>query len=815
MTMRDDAAETGRLQELLSALGTGLDRFLTFEHPDALHPSMRWRESLDAPLPKQGVGIERIVDELLRHVIPGGSAVPRPGFSSFITTGGTTASTLASTAASIASPQRYGHTAFNFLEDLSLRWLAELFGLKGMQGVYSSGGSVANLLALGAARQRAFERLGHDPAADGVHGAVAIYATQEAHHTIRRAAGVLGLGRRAVHAIACDRRGRMDATALRTSLEEGRRAGVLPLAVVASAGTTNTGAIDPLQAVGELAREFGAWFHVDGAYGLPGILDERVALQYRGLDAADSVIVDPHKWLGAAVGVAATFVRDRGLLKRAFTQEPATYLEGSMESGGAEAQRIEHSMDDFGIPYYDFGVELSAPSRGVVVWSLIREIGVDGIAERIRRHNDMAAYVSKEARSHPNLELLLEPTLSICCFRYVAPDIDDLDGLNQQLHRRLMRANRNMPSTTRVNGRLALRPCFVGARSEMGHARELVADVLRIGAELVRERAQSGAMPSEVAGREAAMDPLGRSAGKSTLERRPLVVALHASASSSRQWRELGRALEPDMQLLAVDLIGHGDAAEQRATEFRQLLLEDAFRVMPHVRAAAAAGRAVHIVGHSYGGAVALKLASMAELGCLRSLVVYEPVMFGLLAEDADSAPHWRRVIELVDTLQGCLDADNQADAGRRFITFWSGAQGWHRLSKTARVAAIDAMPVVMQQFDATMSEQESAKAVEHLALPVLVLSGAHTVPVAKRISERLRALWPRAIHRVLPDAGHMGPLSHAAAVNRHITTFLSAVGSDGFDPPRVAAGGRPCRQRSPGLTAGGGQAPRRAMAER
>ncbi len=487
--MTSDAAETGRLQPLLSQLGAGLDEFLTFEHPDALHPGQRWREHLDIALPRAGIGIDAVADELLRHVVPNGSSVPRPGFSAFITTGGTTAAALAATAAGIASPQRYGHTAFNFLEELSLRWLADMFGLVSMQGVYSSGGSVANLLALGAARQSAFERLGRDPAADGMDRSVAVYATAEAHHTIQRSAGVLGLGRRAVREIPCDERGRMRVDALRRAVAEDRRAGVLPMAIVASAGTTNTGAIDPLRSLGEFARENGVWFHVDGAYGLPGRLDDRAAPLYEGLELADSVIVDPHKWLGAAVGVAATFVRERELLRRAFTQEPAAYLEGSMHRPDDEAARVEHSMDDMGVPYYDYGVELSAPSRGVVVWALIREIGVAGMTQRIRRHNDMAALVAQAARTHPNLELLQQPTLSICCFRYVSPEVGDLDLLNQRLHRRLTRENRNMPSTTRVNGRLALRPCFVGARSEMEHAHALVEDVLRIGAELVREQA--------------------------------------------------------------------------------------------------------------------------------------------------------------------------------------------------------------------------------------------------------------------------------------------------------------------------------------
>lgn len=482
--MTKDSAETRRLQTLLTRLGAGLDQYLRFEHPDALHPGRRWREQLNRAVPREGVGAESVLDELIEHVIPNGSAVPRPGFCSFITTGATSVSTLASTAASVAAPQRYGLTAFNFLEELSLEWLSEMFGLKSMRGVYSSGGSVANLLALGAARQSAFEQIGCDPAADGVARRVAIYASTEAHHTIQRSAGVLGIGRRAVRSIACDGRGRMRVDELQRALNEDARSGILPVAIVANAGTTNRGAIDPLAEIAEVAHSRGIWFHVDGAYGLPGILDARRAPLYEGLQRADSVIVDPHKWLGASVGIAATFLRDRELLRRAFTQEPADYLEGATDQPGTTTPTIAHSLDDFGIPYYDYGVELSAPSRGVVVWALLREIGVAGVTARIERHNDMATYVAQVAREHPNLELLQEPTLSICCFRYVAPNVRDLDLLNQRLHRRLIRENVHMPSTTRINGRLALRPCFIGARTELSHARGLIEDVLRIGDEL-------------------------------------------------------------------------------------------------------------------------------------------------------------------------------------------------------------------------------------------------------------------------------------------------------------------------------------------
>jgi aromatic-L-amino-acid/L-tryptophan decarboxylase len=278
----------------------------------------------------------------------------------------------------------------------------------------------------------------------------------------------------------------MDVRDLRRTLAADQATGVLPMAIVANVGTTNTGAIDPLRAIVEIAQEHGIWCHMDGAYGLPGILDERKAALYQGLELADSVIVDPHKWLGAQVGVAATFVRDRELLRRAFTQEPADYLEGAVEQEQSAPRVLEHSMDDFGIPYYDYGVELSAPCRGVVVWAMIREIGVEGMRARIKRHNDMAAHIADIARSHPNLELLVEPTLSICCFRYVSTDVVDLDRLNRQLHRRLVRETRNLPSTTQVSGKLALRPGFIGARATLAQADSLVEDVLRIGAEVAR-----------------------------------------------------------------------------------------------------------------------------------------------------------------------------------------------------------------------------------------------------------------------------------------------------------------------------------------
>jgi len=475
----DDARAS--LTSTLRVVTEALDAFLAHHGPDAYTQRDIWRTALSGPLPTFGVD-EGVLDELRDLVIPNGARISEPGFWGWITAGPSTVAVAASLAATVASPQRYTLTAFNHLEELSLEWLGELCGLAPtMKGVYSSGGSTANLVALGAARQWSLEQHGRDPAAQGMGDLrVGVYCSREAHHTVLRAAGVLGLGRQSVRVIAADDQQRIDVVALESAIARDVAAGIIPVCVVATAGTTNTGAIDPLRTCGEIARRYGAWFHVDGAYGLPGILDERVRPLYDGLELADSVIVDPHKWLGAPVGIAATFVRDRSILHRAFTQEPADYLEGSF----ADADHVRVSLDSMGIPYDDFGVELSAPARGVVVWAILRDAGRAGITERIVRDNDFARLVAARAHAHENLEVLAEPTLSICCFRFVDDHTADLDELNARLLRRLVQETSYLPSATVVNGHYALRPCFINHRTQRRDVDGLVDAVLRLGREL-------------------------------------------------------------------------------------------------------------------------------------------------------------------------------------------------------------------------------------------------------------------------------------------------------------------------------------------
>jgi aromatic-L-amino-acid decarboxylase len=482
--MLHEHSECGNLRTHLARLGAHLDDYLGFGNEDAMVFPERWWQALLQSLPEQGIGIDAVVTEIGRHLLPNASQIPNPGCTSFITTGATTVGVLATLAGSVAAPQRIGLNAFGLLEDLSLQWLKELFGLpQAMQGIYSSGGSVANLLALGAARQRAFERLGIDAAKSGVQQKACVFASVESHHSIQRACATLGLGRDALVKIPCDEQGRMRIDALREQIL--RHDGV-PVAIVGNLGTTNAGVIDPIMALADIARAHNLWLHLDGAYGLPGVLDPAVAPLFEGMDHADSVIVDPHKWLGAPVGIGATFVRDRELLQRAFAQEPAAYLEGAFVES-ARAQQYSHSMDSMGTPYADMGVELSAPSRGAVVWALLREIGRNGMRDRICRHNAMARKLATEVNADPRLELLREPVLSICCFRYVDDRIADLDALNRNIHRQLIHNSRNMPSTTQINGRLAIRPCFIGARTNWQQVDDLLNEIREIGARLVAD----------------------------------------------------------------------------------------------------------------------------------------------------------------------------------------------------------------------------------------------------------------------------------------------------------------------------------------
>lgn len=484
-----DSAESGRLSESIQKVLPALEAFNRFEGEDfAARKRAKWMRALRQALPERGAGLDAVLHELQETVIPNGLRNGAPGFAGWVTTAPTTAGTVAALAATVSGSQRVWTQSFNYLEAVALQWLAELLEIPAeMQGLFTSGGSSANLIGLGAARQRACERRGHDPARHGLppYLRLRIYASSEAHHVVIRAAAILGLGRNAVVRLPVDSHQRMNLDRLYTVLELDRKKGIFPLAVVANAGTVNTGAVDPIAQLAEVASAHETWLHVDGAYGLFGKLDERVASLYHGLERADSIVVDPHKWLAAPVGCGAVFVRDGALLGRAFTLEPAEYLEGAAGNGD-----LESPFDHFGDEYHHFGLEQSAPSRGVQVWAILKEIGAEGMRERVVRHNGFARHLAARVSADDHLELLAKPTLSICAFRYRSPELVEavLDELNSEIAQRLRAEGKYVPSTTRVAGKLALRPCYVNPRTTLNEVDGLADRVRELGDALVEER---------------------------------------------------------------------------------------------------------------------------------------------------------------------------------------------------------------------------------------------------------------------------------------------------------------------------------------
>jgi glutamate/tyrosine decarboxylase-like PLP-dependent enzyme len=432
-TVSDDSLTTG-LTEAIQALLPALEQFLRYEDQDPAASNFAgWREALDEPLPRQGAGAQATLEILKEVVIPHGLRTGAPGFAGWVTTTPTVVPAAAAFGASLAGAARWWVQSFNFLEVLALDWIKQLLGIPATyQGTFSSGGSVANLIGIGAARQGAGEQRGIDVSSDGVAALVRpqLYASEQVHHVVHRAARVLGLGRRSLVQLPTDGAFRLDVNALREQLRKDKAEGCTPVAVIASAGTVNTGAIDPIREILPLCREEGVWLHIDGAYGGFGSLDPEVASFFDGFAEADSIAVDPHKWMAVPLGCGATFVRDRGAMGRAFTLEAAEYLEGS----ASQVESIGSQFDNLGYTLHDFNVEQSARSRGATVWAALKEIGAEGMSARVRRHNAFARHLAGLIERSPVLELLAPVTLSICCFRYVPAELRGRLGSEQALN---------------------------------------------------------------------------------------------------------------------------------------------------------------------------------------------------------------------------------------------------------------------------------------------------------------------------------------------------------------------------------------------
>jgi aromatic-L-amino-acid decarboxylase len=415
-------------------------------------PAVRER-LLTLPLPRTGRGLDELVADIGGDVLPYPMGNGHPGFFGWVNAAPAPAGVLASLAAAAMNPSSAGGDhADVHLERTVVRWIAELAGFPHLPGagLLTSGASMATIVALGSARNRAARLLGVDVRAEGVAALPPLtgYVSTETHSCVRKAAELLGLGSRHLRAVRTDASGHLDPAALRARVRADRAAGLHPFLAVASAGTVNTGAVDDLDAVADVCAAEGLWLHVDGAYGAFGVLDPASAHRYTGLDRADSLALDPHKWLGVPVDCGCVLVRDPVELRGTFSLVPS-YLR-------------DEDADGLGW-FSEYGIEQTRPFRSLKVWATIAASGRDGISRDIAHCTAMARRLGRLIDRTTALELLAPVETSIAAFRY-APDgvsEDVLNKVNRALPTAIQERGRTFVTGTLLDGHEAVRACLI------------------------------------------------------------------------------------------------------------------------------------------------------------------------------------------------------------------------------------------------------------------------------------------------------------------------------------------------------------------
>lgn len=434
---------------------------------------------LSAPPPAEGQEPAAILDEFAARVAPYPFGNGHPRFYGYINSPPTPIGIFAEALAAAMNPSCAGgnHAAI-YVEHQVLNWFKTIVGFPpDSGGLLVSGGSIATLTALAVARH---VKAGFDVRAAGLQGApnrLLVYLTDEGHSAIRKAVELLGIGSEQLRLVPTADRRRMDPAALEALIEADRAADARPIAVVASAGSASTGVIDPLATIAAVCRRQGLWFHVDGAYGAPAILTERYREELAPLALADSVALDPHKWLYVPVEAGLVLVRDVAAMRATFSLVPSYLPVGDAPSGAT------------GLPWFsEFGPQQTRGFRALKVWMALKHHSLAGYAAAIARDIALAGRLAARVEAAPDLELLLPPNLSIVCFRYAPPHVRAasarLDTLNRAILEEIQIGGRAFLSPTVVADRFALRACIVNPRATDADIDATIALVRETGARL-------------------------------------------------------------------------------------------------------------------------------------------------------------------------------------------------------------------------------------------------------------------------------------------------------------------------------------------
>ena len=438
------------------------------------------------PLPETGAAPAELLDDAWRLLLDHSLFNGHPRFAGYVTSSAAPIGVLGDFLASALNPNCGAWILSPMateIEAQTVRWIAEFLGCPAnCGGLLVSGGNMANFVGFLAARRA---KANWDIRAEGVRRdsgkRLLAYASTDTHTWIQKAADLFGLGTDSIRWIPVDAAFRIDTGELCRTIEADAAAGGRPFLIVGSAGTVSTGAIDPLPELAGIARRYGLWFHVDGAYGAPAAALPDAPANLKGLALADSIAVDPHKWFYAPLEAGCALVRNPQHLPDAFDYSPAYYRFG----GDAEGKPLN---------YYALGPQNSRGFRALKVWLGIRAAGREGLARMIGDDIRLAEALYHEAAKHPQLEALTQG-LSITTFRYVPADLDKndpgaadyLNQLNAELLDRLQKSGEAFLSNAVVSGKFALRACIVNFRTTSADIEALPQIVIRLGEQMDAE----------------------------------------------------------------------------------------------------------------------------------------------------------------------------------------------------------------------------------------------------------------------------------------------------------------------------------------
>jgi aromatic-L-amino-acid/L-tryptophan decarboxylase len=436
---------------------------------------------LAEPAPSAGSSPEAILADFADRIEPHPFGNGHPRFFGWINSPPTPMGVFAAALAAAMNPSvAGGNHAAVYVEHQVLNWFKSLLGFPSeAMGLLVSGASMATLTALAVSRHVGTQAAGLDVRAQGLQGGgrrLVFYVGQEGHSCIRKAVELLGIGADNLRVIPSDAQLRMLSEELEVQISRDLEAGHLPIAVAASAGTVNTGAIDPIADIAAVCHRHGLWLHVDGAYGAPAILTDRYRAELEALSLADSVALDPHKWMYVPVDAGVVLLRNGAAMRDAFSLVPP-YL------------RTDGSLTGVSGPVWfsEYGPEQTRPFRALKVWMAIKHLGLEGYKELLERDIALADHLAEQVRQQPNLELLATG-LSIVCFRYAPPafrgDGDRLDALNKTLLEEVQLGGQTFLSSTTLSERFVLRACIVNPRTDREDVDALVEIVRETGARL-------------------------------------------------------------------------------------------------------------------------------------------------------------------------------------------------------------------------------------------------------------------------------------------------------------------------------------------